>query len=175
MTETWLPVPGFEGAYEVSDLGRVRSLERIIRSGRQTGANGGLQRLKGRVLKTPINNVGYKHTQLGKGHTRTVHDLVLRAFVGPPPIGHVACHNDGVRHNCVLSNLRWDTQRGNMSDMQKHGTRQIGEANHMSKLTSAQVLSIRNDHRGPCAIARDFGVNHVSIIKIKRRETWKHI
>src|SRR3970282_914182 len=104
MTERWLPVVGYEGSYEVSDLGRVRSLDRILPCGR---------RKKGIVLRpSPGANGGHLGLHLcaySKRNAR-VHRLVLAAFVGPCPIGMEGCHDDGAPTNTRLRNLRWDTK-----------------------------------------------------------------
>lgn len=104
--ERWLPVPGWEGLYEVSDLGRVRSLDR---------PNG----LRGRVRVLSVGSHGYLDVGLCDGgvrRTRLVHRLVLEAFVGPCPEGQEACHADSDRTNNRLSNLRWDTTKANAAD-----------------------------------------------------------
>ena len=118
--EVWKPIPGFDGAYEVSDWGRVRSIDRII-----TTKAGTKQRRQGRVLTPTANTGGYLKVglgRLGRAKTLQVHRLVLEAFVGPCPEGHECCHNDGDPTNNNLSNLRWDTPSGNALDSVLHGT-----------------------------------------------------
>jgi HNH endonuclease/NUMOD4 motif len=116
--ECWKPVVGYEGLYEVSDQGNVRSLDRWGNGG------GGSRRLsRGRRL-TPQKSGSYLKvglTRNGSGSTRSIHVLVLEAFVGQRPDSALACHNDGDRRNNQLSNLRWDTQSNNMLDAVKHG------------------------------------------------------
>jgi NUMOD4 motif/HNH endonuclease len=175
MNEIWLPIPGFEGAYEVSNLGRVRSLDRLIKSGRTTGKNKGWQTTRGRILKTPPNSFGYPHTQLGRGNTRQVHSLVLLAFRGPPPAGANGCHNDGNPANCQLDNLRWDTQANNLRDKVTHGTNTVGEKNGVSKLTEAQLVAIHADRRSRRDIAAAYGISEHHVSGIRRRRTWKHL
>jgi hypothetical protein len=123
MSERWLPVVGWEGYYEVSDMGRVRSVDRtIIRSGRQSGD--GRWFYRGKVLSPGINRLGYPLVALSRSSNITskkVHRLVLEAFVGPCPDGMEACHNDGVRSNAKLTNLRWDTPSANQHDTVRHG------------------------------------------------------
>lgn len=114
MTERWLSVPGHEGAYEVSDHGRVRSLPRLagnVRPRRRPG-----QHLAGRPTLG-----GYLRVQMA-GQDKYIHRLVLEAFVAPCPDGMEACHNDGDRTNNHISNLRWDTRLGNCQDIIAHGT-----------------------------------------------------
>lgn len=117
--ERWLPVVGWEGFYEVSDQGRVRSLDRV------STRNGRPYRQRGRILKPwPTPPMGYLSVGLhGDGAVRRVrvHTLVLEAFVGPRPEGLVACHGpDGHRVN-TPANLRWDTQPENCRDILRHG------------------------------------------------------
>lgn len=119
MTELWRPVLGYEGLYEVSDHGRVRSLDRITRT--KAGHNA---RFRGQLL-TLNQTQGKLWVGLSRGDkqsTRAVHRLVLDAFVGPRPDGLIGCHNDGNAFNNNLSNLRWDTYSSNTRDSVQHGT-----------------------------------------------------
>lgn len=120
MIERWLPIPGWEALYEVSDLGQVRSLTRIDCRGR---------RLKGRILKQGCRRKGGHKGRTyvvlsgdGRKLTRNVATLVALAFLGPRKPGMEVCHNDGDPGNSALSNLRYDTHSGNMRDMRLHGT-----------------------------------------------------
>jgi hypothetical protein len=120
--ETWLPVVGFEDLYEVSESGRVRALPRVVMR------NGKPVHRVARELKTyPNVQTGYMMAHLTPREgakylkKRTVHQLVLEAFVGPRPDGYQACHNDGSRTNNHVSNLRWDTVSANAYDRVDHG------------------------------------------------------
>lgn len=108
--ERWLPVVGYEGLYEVSDWGRVKSLPRNT--------------TRGGILKQATDKRGAKRVNLSKygvQEVRLVHHLVLQAFVGPCPDGLEGCHWDGDPSNNFLPNLRWDTRESNMADMVRHG------------------------------------------------------
>lgn len=110
MTERWLPVVGFEGRYEVSDLGRVKSLARTEPYGRHDGDHVRVKREK--ILKASPSG-DYLTVRL-KGKTFFVHILVLTAFIGPKPEGECACHGpdfDGT--NNKLTNLRWGSYKEN--------------------------------------------------------------
>lgn len=115
MSERWLPIPGFEGRYEVSDLGRVKSLGRTetFTSNLTSGARGNVTRTKREKMlrASPCPN-GYLTVRL-LGKTFTVHSLVLHAFVGPRPNGFAACHGDADKQNNRLTNLRWDSYTAN--------------------------------------------------------------
>lgn len=110
MTEEWRPVVGFEGLYEVSSEGRVRSLDRNVR-GRH-----GMRRISGVLLRPGIASNDYPTVAIGRGNTRTVHSLVAAAFIGPCPIGQEVRHRDGNRRNPRADNLRYGTRGQNIAD-----------------------------------------------------------
>lgn len=103
----WLPVPSYEGRYEVSDDGQVRSLLR-----------------GGRVLKQSTSGGRYPHVSLSKDgvKTITVHNLVLEAFAGPRPVGLEALHRNGNDRDNRAANLVWGTRAQNIADQVEHGT-----------------------------------------------------
>lgn len=108
MIENWRDIPGFEGRYQVSDLGRVRSLDHRVRSGR------GARLVRGRVLRPGAGNSGHLTVVIGKGNTQSVHVLVLRTFVGEPPAGCEALHLNHTPADNRLKNLRWGTRGENL-------------------------------------------------------------
>ena len=119
-TEIWKPVPGWERLYEVSSHGRLRSLDRVL-----GGRAGSTRVLPGRILKPKVSNFGYQSFCLSKNNStswRSIHTLVLDAFVGPRPDDYLGCHNDGDPFNNCLDNLRWDTPANNSRDAVMHGT-----------------------------------------------------
>ncbi|MCG7596363.1 NUMOD4 motif-containing HNH endonuclease [Mycobacterium sp. PSTR-4-N] len=131
MTEIWAPIAGFVGSYEVSTIGRVRSLDRVIRD--SAGRN---CFRKGRVLKPSRAGApgkDYPSVALGKGNHRTIHRLVLETFVGPCPDGTEACHNNGDRFDNRLDNLRWDTPSNNNRDKRSHGTDHMAQRTHCNR------------------------------------------
>jgi hypothetical protein len=158
--ERWKPVSEYEGLYEVSDLGRVRT----IKSGwiKTQTMNKRDRRLYMLLWK---NNI----YQLFK-----VHRLVLFTFVGLPPRGHEACHNDGDPHNNKLDNLRWDTPANNQADRVKHGTSNRGEQCGTSKLTQTEVKAIRADTRKQKYIAAEYGIQQSQVSRIKNLKRWHY-
>jgi hypothetical protein len=126
--ETWRPVAGYEGLYEVSDLGRVRSVERVV-----VTSSGISRRLPGVTLRPGIRHGGHLQVALSRGGSvvsRKVHQLVLLTFRGSAPEGHGSRHLDGNAQNNTLANLVWGTQGENMIDRWRHvGRRRNPEGN----------------------------------------------
>jgi len=113
--ERWRPIPGFEGYYEASDQGRIRSLDRVVER-----TNNSPMRLKGKILSAQLRkNTGYYVVGLSRDSKPKdwyVHRLVLMAFVGMPQPGQEACHGNDVRTDNRLANLRWDSHAENVRD-----------------------------------------------------------
>ena len=169
MTERWLPCPGYEGLYEVSDLGRMKSLG--DRQGRV------------RILAQGLDSSGYPTVMLtkeGKRGPRTVHRLVALAFNGDKRnILHCeAAHLDGSRTNNRADNLKWVSHTENMSHKFIHGTDHRGSKHPKSKLTEdqAQAIISRLASGESCAdIAPDFGVSKWAVESILKGRNWRHL
>ena len=167
--EEWRPVVGHEGRYEVSSLGRVRSLKGW--------------KMAGQMMKVRVCYHGYARAYLstnGKCKSIYVHRLVLEAFVGPKPSRkHQSAHNDGNRTNNTLANLRWATPTDNARDRIRHGTYLFGETGTSAKLTACEVIEIRrlcSKHEMQMKeIAALFGVEPSTIYAIRTRKSWKHL
>src|ERR1700688_3800773 len=118
LIERWKPVPGYEGLYAVSDLGRVKSLERYVKG--PPGSRSGLRINKERILTAKPDLVsGGQVVSLwrnNKGKWIQIHRLVLLAFKGPCPEGHETRHLDGNHSNNKLKNLTWGTPTENHDD-----------------------------------------------------------
>lgn len=116
----------------------------------------------------------------GSYHTVKPAHLVLKAFIGPRPSGHVARHLDGNGDNNTPDNLAWGTQAENIMDAVRHGTapRAPGVRNVKAKLTEDQVQEIRLRllcGERPGKIAPDYGL-HISAIRfIENLQTWRHL
>lgn len=115
--ERWLAVPGYEGIYEVSDIGRVRSLAKIDAQGARRK-----QRLFKPSKMDAWGHLGVTFRQGGRRESRYVHRLVLEAFVGPCPPGMEGCHWNDVKDDNRLTNLRWGTKSENRLDCVRNGT-----------------------------------------------------
>lgn len=170
MTEIWKDIPGYEGAYQVSDLGRVRSLDRTLVF--PTGS----RRAYGQLLAVQKHPGGYRQVNM-PGGCKLVHRLVALAFRGPCPDGMEVAHGDNDRTNNCLSNLAYATHIENLLHMLVHDTRCYGERNPQAVLTEPQVQDIRRRRRAGHTykeIAQHFPVTDRTIGKIVRGERWKH-
>ena len=130
MTEIWLPIEGYENLYEVSNLGRVRSLERTV-----IKKNGSKRKVPGKILKPATNNNGYLMIRLCKnGICRAflIHRLVSTAFLPTSDKKFQVNHLDEDKTNNTVENLEWCTAKENSN----YGTRtkRISEKHQKSVL-----------------------------------------
>ena len=115
---------GYEGIYEVSSMGRVRSLPRTDRKGR---------RVRGRLLSISTHPSGHQQVKLsrdGRYLQAQLHRVVLIAFIGPPPPGCEVLHGDGNPANNNVANLRWGTRSENLLDRVRHGVHHHAAKTH---------------------------------------------
>jgi hypothetical protein len=187
--EEWRPVVGYEGYYEVSSLGRVRSIPRDVNHPLGTTA-----RKSGKILAVRHIWSGYMKVGLskeGRPTTRSVHRIVCESFHGLKPSNqHHAAHLNGVRDDNRAENVAWKTPSENAEDKVLHGTslrgrdnnppesRPRGERSGQSKLTELQVLEARKlMGMGISArsIARVMGISSSQAVSIKNRQSWSHI
>ena len=165
--EVWKPVVGYEGLYEVSDLGRVRGLR------------------KNRVLKPSLAR-GYHHYKLylkGKdGKLALGHRLVMAAFVGPSNLD--VNHIDNNPSNNALTNLEYCTAQQNMDHSKRSGrmgpNHKRGADHYATKFSDDDIAGIRhvmaNGTRGTQRrLALALGVAPITISRITKRKVWKHV
>jgi hypothetical protein len=129
--EQWRAVPGYEGLYEVSDQGRVKSVEREVPHGYL-----GSKRVAQRIMKAPLNNRGYYMVRLcrrAKYENFTVHRLVMLAFVGERPNGLAVRHLNGNSRDNRLTNLAYGTYAENNQDIVDHGRNHNANKTHCKR------------------------------------------
>lgn len=176
IVEQWKDIPGYEGLYQASSLGKIRSLDHWGKA-----RNSGFRFFRGKIINAVTGRYGYLLVSLsrdGKVVQRQVHCLVITAFVGDRPDGMDCCHLDGTRINNRVENLRWDTRKSNREDMRRHGTLPKGENVNTAILIESEVLEIRErslkgERRDSLAI--EFGVSKCTVDMIVTRRSWKHL
>lgn len=169
MEEIWKDIPGYEGKYQVSNMGRVKSLSRIIRGRNQFGS---FEWRSPELYLRPGRTDKYGHLSVVLNNprkTRLVHQLVMLAFVGEPPEGMYVLHSNGNPSDNRLSNLRYDTQSENVLDVYRQGKA-------WKKLTAEDVGGIRfglSCGMSCTELGQMFGVGHQAISKIKNGERYQ--
>lgn len=167
--EEWRQIIGFEGCYEVSNLGRVRSIARqVVNGNRHQPVPGGLMRQR-------FNKDGYLVINLkreGRRKTARVHKLVCEAFLGSVPPAKGIDHRDGDRSNNVLWNLRYMSQLENI----RAAIARRGSWQRSSKLNRDEVVEIRRLYKEGMTqkqIGEQFGINQTSVSQIILNKIWK--
>lgn len=167
MIEIWKDIEGYIGLYQLSNLGRVKSLSRF---------NSRTER----ILKTnSVSKSGYIIICLSKDNIKfgiALHRLVAEAFI-PNPEGKMQVnHIDGNKLNNTVDNLEWNTASENTIHAINNKLRkQNCEDNHQSKLSKQQVLEIRESNLSQRKLGKIYNVAQSTIYRIKNRKTWASI
>lgn len=185
MEEIWNPVIGYDG-YEVSNLGRIKSLNRVI-----VKSNGRNHSISERFLRfdKKINSAGYYNVCFGRRGYKDVHRAVAESFLGPPPSSrHQVNHKNSNRLDNRVENLEWVTPKDNIAHAIKSGgfnnwykelsKRSGGTKNPKCKLSEEQVIKIRQLYASGLyqhQIGELFGVCQSTISSITLSETWKKV
>lgn len=160
--EEWRPVPGYNGDYEVSDLGRVRSYKRK----------------KSILLRPLIRPSGHKAVVLcleGKTKLLSVHRMVALCFINNPYNKKWVCHINGVAGDNRAVNLYWGSPRENTADMLRHAAER-GKPLETSPLSTEQVLEIKDKLQlgiRQKELALKYGVSPSCICRIAAGNRWK--
>lgn len=177
--ENWLPVVGFEGFYEVSDMGRVRTVEREYECGHlhsgtaRKVVRAGLKTISVAKKKYPRCYVNLQKS--GKGFTKLVPRLVAEAFIGAIPKGMQVAHRDGDPTNNRAGNLRISTVLENAKDKRRHGTQPMGEKSHLAKLKEWQAIEIKMSAEPRKVVAARYGVSVTTVHNIRKGILWAHL
>lgn len=174
MSEEWRPVVGYEGHFEVSDLGRVRSLPRM-----RSGPCGRPTKVCGRILMAQTDRKGYKRLILNKDgkRLRLVHRLVAESFLGPGT-GKDVNHKNGDPGDNRLVNIEWATRQQNILHKHRVLGRGRGQDNNHAKLTEAhaiEALGLANTGLTLREAAERYGVGIGCIWNLWQRKTWRHL
>lgn len=143
--ERWLPIVGYEGIYEISDHGQVRSLARPT-------YNGIGRPIHTRIL-TPVlmTRRGYPSVSLYKDgiqKIRRIHQLVLEAFVGPCPPACECLHANDVASDNRLENLHWGSKSENITETVRNGSHRNARKTHCKRQHEFTVENTRLDWEG---------------------------
>ena len=166
--EKWKAISGYEGSYEVSDYGRVRSLDRI-------GSNGA--KLRGKLIKFKITRYGYCELGLYKDRRREtvrVNRLVAMAFIPNPENKPQVNHKNGDKTFNFKTNLEWMTCQENIDHAIKFGLRDTkGEGNGRAKLAISEVKQIRKSTLSAKKLSIKFNISLSQLYDIKNYKRWK--
>jgi hypothetical protein len=178
MEEIWKDIPGYEGYYQASDMGRIKSVDREVSylSGKNKVPRTDFH--KSVIKSTRPRKDGYHQVNLSKDSKKVcplVHHIIAETFLGQRPFNLDVCHNNGNRDDNRLKNIRYDTRKNNFADELIHGTRPRGEKQGSSKLTEGQIYEILKDNRTQKEIAKDYGIGQGHVSRIKRRVRWQHL
>jgi hypothetical protein len=172
--ESWRDIKGWEGFYQVSSEGRVRSLDRTIAQRSRWGIQ--TRVFKSRILKPILCTNGYLCVDLsrpGTGRERLlIHRLVAFSFCGQPQEGHEVCHLNGTRADNRAVNLRWGSRASNHADKVLHGTDFRGVKNPQCKLSVQAVISIRRSNLRIKELAARYNVSETTISNIRTHKRW---
>lgn len=176
--EQWKDIPFYKKYYEVSDLGRVKSKERVV-----IKSNYKLQTVKEKILRSSCGKKpSYMKVFLSKKGIRSVckvHRLVAISFVKNPDNKPLVNHKDGIKHNNRASNLEWSTKKDNALHAYSLGLMNApkGVDSKLSKLNIEQVLEIRRTSKlvGHDFLAKKFNVSAAIISYVVNRKTYKNI
>lgn len=170
-TERWLPVPRYEGFYDASDLGRIRSVRHMTSRGPRGG----------KILKQFPDADGYLRvnlSRLGVVHSIPVHVLVLLTFVGEPKPGQEGRHGPNGKLDNRLTELCWGTRLEQAEDKRRDGTMARGERQGNASLTEDIIREIRRRRAAgerQQVLASEFGISQAHVSRIELRQTWAHV
>lgn len=176
MTEEWKDIEGYEGFYQISNLGRVKSL----------GGWCGTSKRKEKIRSTSLTFDGYVKARLihqGKDKTMRVHRLVAEAFIPNPENKDTVNHMDGNKQNNTVSNLEWVDRTEQMLHAYDLGlkTSRVGSHNSNAKLTDEQVREIRKNYIpyskefGTVALAEKYGVTNRVIGLVVKNKAYQNV
>ena len=179
--EIWKDIPGMEGIYQVSNLGRIKALKREILKN-----DGRILPIKEHFVKGSKDTKGYLQLDAnicGKRILKFIHRLVAEAFLDNPKHLEQVNHKDGNKLNNCVGNLEWVTCEENIHHAWENGLNKAlqGEKHGNHKLTAEQVIYIKTHYKkldkkfGARALAKKFNVTPSPILLIVKGKAWKHI
>jgi hypothetical protein len=165
VNEIWLPINNYHGLYKVSNLGRVKCLERIVDFGTQK------RKVKENILVNGNHNMGYKTVVLSfksRYQTMLVHRLVAESFITNPESKPFINHKDGNKHNNHVENLEWVTRRENEDHAMQNGLKPKGQRNGAAKISDEDAAYIKANYKRGLGkdFSQRFGITVDHILRI---------
>ena len=182
--EIWKPVVGHEGLYEVSNLGRVRALERMRRGVSSHSGKEFFRRIPGKVLSPAPHSAGYLGLSLtkagGKPVSHLIHRLVAEAFLPNPKELRCVNHIDANKKNNHVTNLEWCTFTENYRHAAALGLFPDvrGSRKGSAKLQEDEVFVIKKMIQlgfSNKELAAIFKVSTAPISYIRNNQAWTHV
>lgn len=171
LQENWVPIPGYEKFYQITSTGRIKRI----------GSPGSGRSRDDRFRYPQDSGFGYKYITLhsvGKRKNFYMHRLLATIFIPNPENKPLVNHINGVKSDNRIENLEWCTLSENMIHAYGLGLIPKGEANHMSKITEAEVLQIRSLHNSGesrPSLAVKFGISKANVHRIIHKQIWRHL
>ena len=174
--EIWKDIEGYEGLYQVSNFGNVKSLARIVHSKKRSD-----YKIKEKILKQSDTTTGYKKVELHKDNEKRksfkVHRLVAQAFIPNPENKREVNHIDGNKHNNNVNNLEWVTSSENKIHafkMNLNPTKRDLDENEIIRMYCEEKMSIHQIAKelniADCAIIRRLKANDIEIKSISEQK-----
>jgi len=174
MIEEWRDIEYYEGIYQVSNTGKVRSVDRKV-----VYSTGQVRVHKGRLLGLRENHRGYPQAMLSKNnrqHNKVVHRLVANAFIPNPENKEQVNHISGVKNDNNVTNLEWCTKEENELHAMENGLKPRGESHHKSTITidTARYIKENPNNLSMINLAKELGLSRKCVCNIHHGHTWKH-
>lgn len=173
--EIWKDIVGWEGLYQVSNLGRIKSLSRVVKV---VGHNHSEARISEKILKSVIRKLGYEMVTICKVNIhkhKQVHRVVAEVFIpnpdNKPNINHIDCNP----LNNKVENLEWCTQKENREHAKKMGRVPWGQSHFKAKITQDDAIAIKNSAERTSILANQYGISMSSIGDIRKGRTWLNL
>ena len=176
--EEWKDIPNYEGIYQVSDLGRIKSLSGLLAT-----KSGVIKQRYNKIMSQIIKSNGYLSIMFSVNSNQKrfhVHRLVAISFISNPENKPEVNHKNCIKTHNYKMNLEWNTVQENTDHAVLNNLNCKGEKAPWSKLTSTKIIAIRrlykiNPYFNKTNVAKKLGVKDTTIHKIIRNQRWKHL